>query len=260
MNDRDDVIYEEALHMRASDCDFGQRVKPAALFRDLSEAAGAHAARLGVGFEAMVARGLLWVHARMKLRFYRFPQAGERVTIRTWPRAIERRLLYPRDFELLATDGTRLVAATSAWLIVDAKTHRIVRPGAAKLEVPALEIAPEPDDALGWRDLEAGNGTEILSLNVRAGYSAVDMLGHVNNSRYVEWLCDAFPLAMYETQRMDWLQIAYTHEVLPGEEVVLRATRAVADTSLWTVVGENSANGSRAFEAMVGWRARATDE
>ena len=249
------IIYEEQRTIKAIDCDVNLQPKPAVLFRLLSEAAGTHAERLGVGLEAMVAQGLLWVHARMRVAFYASPRLDDVITIRTWPKAIERRLRYIRDFEVLDVGGQRLAAATSAWLVVDAETHRIVRPDAVNLTLPALADQvglDEPLERLSLEEIEDGRGEERL--RVRAGYSAVDILGHVNNSRYVEWICDAFPMAMYRERQLDRLQINYLHEVLPDEEVAVVVDTVSQEPGLWAVAGLNRANDTRAFEALVRWR------
>jgi len=204
MTDDPSPIYEQPLRVSAMECDFKRELKPAAVFRHLSEAAAAHATQLGVGFEAMYARNLFWVHSRMRIRFRRFPRADEVVTLRTWPKDILRRLLYIRDFEVLDAEGERIAAATSAWLIIDATTRRLVSPKAVDLALPAASGRVGLDEPLDRLDL-ALEGEERL--RVRAGYSVVDILGHVNNSRYVDWICDAFPIETFRDHRLDWLQI-----------------------------------------------------
>ena len=83
-------IYQETIRIHAYECDFNQELKPYAFFQHLTQAAGAHATQLGVGFDAFLARNLFWVHARMKIQFIRFPRIGETVTVRTWPKPSSR--------------------------------------------------------------------------------------------------------------------------------------------------------------------------
>jgi acyl-ACP thioesterase len=245
------TIYQETVRINSYECDLNQAFKPAAFFQRLTEAAGIHAALLGVGFDAMLARNLYWVHARMKIQFFSFPRAGETITIRTWPKTIQQKLFFIRDFEVLEPSGGRLAAATSAWLIIDAATRRMVPPQSANLLLPAVSDRvglAEPLERLGL----ARDGEERL--RVRAAYSAVDMLGHVNNSRYVEWICDAFPFEMFNQRQLDWLQINYDHEVRPGEELAVLANPAGQDANLWALEGINRSNDTRAFEAALRWK------
>lgn len=244
-------IYQETIKLKAYECDFNQELKPHAFFQHMSQAAGEHAARLGVGFDAFLARNLFWVHARMKIRFFRFPRLGDTVTLRTWPKTIQQKLFFVRDFEVLDANGQRLAAATSAWLVIDAVTRKLVPPHTLDLSLPRHSDRSGLDEPLERLRCPA-EGEERLC--VRAGYAAVDPLGHVNNSRYVEWICDSFPIETFRQNKLDWLQINYDHEVLPGEEVVVLANPVEDAPGQWALVGENRSNGTRAFEAALRWR------
>lgn len=96
------------------------------------------------------------------------------------------------------------------------------------------------------------NGEECL--RVRTTYSAVDIVGHVNNSRYVEWICDAFPLEFFRQRKLDWMQINYNHEILPGEEVSVLSNPSKQDGNLWAVEGINRSNDTCAFESVLHWQ------
>lgn len=244
-------IHQTNIQINAYECDFNQALKPYAFFQHLSQVAGVHATQLGVGFEAFQARNLFWVHSRMKIRFLRFPRLGDVITVRTWPKTIQQKLFFIRDFEILDSDGQHLAAATSAWLIIDATTRRLVPPRSIELSLPTRSDRSGLDEPLERLHL-ADNGEERL--RVRAGYSAVDPLGHVNNSRYVEWICDSFPIETFRRHKLDWLQINYDHEVLPGEEVAVLANPVAEESGLWALAGQNRSNGTRAFEAALRWQ------
>ncbi len=251
MTNQPPLIHHESFTIHPIECDFNQEWKPAAIMQHLTEIAGTHAAMLGVGFDVMLSNNLYWIHSRMKIKFLCLPRAGETITIRTWPKTIYRRLLYIRDFELLDGDGQQLIVASSAWVIINATTRRMAPPKSVILNLPEVHDPVGLDEPLEKLDL-AQNGDERLRL--RAGYSAVDLVGHVNNSRYVEWICDAFPIEMFKQHKLDWLQINYEHEVLPGEEVAILVNPAGHDSGLWAVEGRNITGGTRAFEAALRWQ------
>jgi acyl-ACP thioesterase len=144
-----------------------------------------------------------------------------------------------------------LAAATSAWLVIDAATRHMVPSQSANVNIPGspdLIGLDEPLEKLGL----AKNGEERL--RVHAGYSSVDLLNHVNNSRYVEWICDALPLETFAQQKLDWLQINYDHETRPGEDVSILANPVENDTNLWALEGINLSTGKLAFESVVRWK------
>jgi medium-chain acyl-[acyl-carrier-protein] hydrolase len=242
------LIHTETFSVPAIECDFNREWKPSAILLHLTEIAGTHAALLGVGFDEMLTRNLFWIHSRMRLKFTGYPHAGEQVTVRTWPRTIYRRLLYLRDFEVLNEAGQRLVSATSAWVIVNTLTRRMAPPSSVKLNIPEVHIPIDQDEPLERLD-QARDGEERL--HMRAGYSAVDLVGHVNNSRYVEWICDSFPIEMFAQRKLDFLQINYEHEVLLGEEVSVLVNPVGKDDGLWAVEGRNLTKATSAFQALL---------
>jgi medium-chain acyl-[acyl-carrier-protein] hydrolase len=244
-------LFEETIRVNAFECDINRRLKPAVFFQRMTETAVIHAARLGVGFEDMLARNLFWVHSRMKIKFFEFPGPGDMITIRTWPKTIQQKLFFIRDFEVLDAGGRKLAAATSAWLIIDAAARKMVAPQSLDLDLPALANRTgldEPLERLGM----AESGEERL--RVRAGYSAVDIVGHANNSRYVEWICDAFPYETFRHRKIDWLQINYDHEIRPDEEVSVLVNGVDHDPDLWALEGRIPSSDTRSFEALVRWQ------
>jgi len=250
MTDQPKPLYEQTIRIDTFECAFNRQWKPAAFFQHLTEAATIHATQLGVGFDTMFAQNLFWVHSRMKIKFHQFPHAGDTITIRTFPKTIQQKLFYIRDFQVIAGDGSMLAAATSAWVIINAATRRLAPPNSLNVNLPALSDRFGLDEPL--EKLNISQGAEE-KLRVRAGYSVVDLLGHVNNSRYVEWICDAFPIETFRQRTLDWMQVNYDHEVRPGEEVSVLANPIDGDGT-WALEGLNRSNDTRAFESVVSWK------
>jgi acyl-ACP thioesterase len=244
-------IYQTQIPIRSFECDINRRWKPASFFQHLTEAAGHHAEKLGCGFDVMYARNLYWVHSRMKIKFLRFPVDGETVTITTWPKTIQQKLFFMRDYQIHAENGEQLAAASSAWLVINATERRMVPPLSTGLDLPCIPEKAALDEPLDRLSVGDG-GKECLKL--MANYSAIDMLGHVNNSRYVEWISDSFPMETYRERQLDWMQINYDKEIRPGEEVSIHRHEPDGDKSLWSVNGLNQSNGSKAFEAIGQWK------
>lgn len=244
-------IYQTKIAVRSFECDINRRWKPASFFQHLTEAAGHHAEKLGCGFEGMYARNLFWVHSRMKIKFLRFPVDGETITITTWPKTIQQKLFFVRDYQIHAEDGEQLAAASSAWLVISATERRMVPPLSTGLDLPCIPDKAALDESLDR--LSVGEGGEER-LKLTANYSAIDMLGHVNNSRYVEWICDSFPVETYKDNQLDWMQINYDKEIRPGESVVVNRHQTDDNLAQWAVNGVNITNGTKAFEAIGRWK------
>ena len=251
MTNENRPVYEETLRVAAFDCDFNQALKPAAFFRHLTEAAGVHAEILGAGFDVMLARNLFWVHSRMKIQFFEFPRVGKMITFAYLAKDRPAKAVFIRDYEVLNANGKRIAAATSAWLVIDAATRCMVPSQSANINLPGSPDRIGLDEPLEKLGL-AKDGKE--SLRVHAGYSSLDLLNHVNNSRYVEWICDAIPLETFNRKKLDWLQVNYDHETRPVEDIAIRINQVENDANLWALEGINLTTGMRAFESAMYWK------
>jgi len=237
-------IWTETTTVKTYETDLNRRWKPSCFFQAMQQAATNHAASWGYDFDALVAAGRVWILSRLKIRFERFPTHDETVSIRTWPKGIGQKLFFLRDFEFHGPDGQALAAATSAWVLIDPSARRMLLPNALDFAVPhndGLSALSEPLDKIAPPD------DLPERLTVQAGYSAVDMLGHVNNARYVEWACDSLPFDLHRTARLRELQVNFLNEVRPGERISLRAGE---QEEAWYVYGQNLDRGLRAFEAV----------
>lgn len=244
-------IWTEQAQIKSSETDFQKRLKISSMFQLMQDIAANHADHLGVGYEALNRRELAWVLSRKKVRFFDIPIMGETITLRTWPKGLQQKIFFMRDHDLTGADGRLLAVSTSAYVLVSTGARRIVLPSALEHSFPdnrglsvldeILEKIPAPDEAL----------QDCCTLPI--GYSAVDVMGHVNNARYIEWISDCFSLEEHQANRPHWLQINYLNEVLPGEQVSLQRGRRAGSPRVWYITGINTSTGTRAFEAEMGW-------
>ncbi|HEY3345803.1 MAG TPA: acyl-ACP thioesterase domain-containing protein [Anaerolineaceae bacterium] len=245
------TIWTEQVTVKSYETDFQERWRPACVFQVMQEAAAHHAAHLGFDYAGMLAAGRVWILSRVKVRFFALPRLQEKVAIRTWPKGIQQKVFFMRDFELTTADGKPVAAATSAWILINPTARRMLLPSALPVPVPDNEGLSALDDVLERIHLPAGLAE---CFQTRASYSSIDQMGHVNNARYIEWITDCFPFVQYSQGGLDWLQINFVNEVKPGEEVAVAAEPCDGLPGQWAVQGTNQANGLLAFEASLGWK------
>lgn len=248
-------VWTEDIRVRAYETDIHNLWKPSAFFLAFQDAATNHAANLGYDYHSMHGAGRAWVLSRMKVYFYRFPSMGDPLTVRTWPSGIRQKIFFSRELEVISPQGDKYAAATSAWLLIDSRSRRMLLPEAlpgALPENPGLEALNED-----LMKIPASNGL-AEKFTVRAAYSDVDLLGHVNNARYIDWIMDCFPFEHFERFQPAWLQINFNNEVRGGESVRVSAGEVSGNPSRWLVVGEKSDSAEKAFEAELAWAARQT--
>ncbi len=246
-------IWTEETVVRSFETDFEEKWKPACFFQTMQEAATHHAASFGYDYQDMLANNMIWILSRMKIRFEQFPKLRQKVVVTTWPKGLQQKIFFTRDFIFASPEGERYATATSAWLLIDPAARRMLHPRMLQGQVPDNEGLSAMDE-----QLEKINPSEDLPerISIPAGYSAVDLMGHVNNARYIEWISDSFPIEHYDANQLAWLQINYLNEIKPGECVSLRAAPQDNEPSAWLVDGVNQTTGTRAFEAALGWKPR----
>ena len=247
-------IWQEETFVRGFETDFDNRWKPACFFQNMQQTATNHASNLGFDFPSLLEQGMVWVLSRLKVYFYHYPTVHDPVIIRTWPKGLQQKIFFTRDFQFSAPDGQLYAAATSAWLLIDPVKRRMLLPAALPGALPRNEGVSAVDELL--EKLEPLDSVSER-LSVRANYSAIDLMNHVNNARYIEWICDCFPAEHYRQHRLTWIQIHYNNEVRPGETVSLAAAPRPEDASRWMVTGSLNGGEVKAFEAELGWQKRA---
>jgi acyl-ACP thioesterase len=243
-------IWTSETTVKSYETDFRQCWKPACFFQNMQEAATEHATHLGFPFEAMMAQNTIWILSRVKIVFLDFPRLKETVIFETWPKGIQQKLFFMRDFNIRAGDGRPLALASTAWLLINPKARRMLTPAALTGSLPDNAGRYALDETIERINPPDGMPERLVT---RANYSAVDLMGHVNNARYVEWICDCFMQEEHAARQLRWLQINYTNEVRPGEGVCLTAAPKDGEEDVWLLQGSNQTNGAKAFEAAVGW-------
>ena len=206
----------ETFIVRATDCDVQRRMRPAALFVAMQEGGERHAITLGAGYDAMMAHGLFFALTRIHVRFVRAPRCGERVVHTTWP-GVSNRFFCPRYHTFTLEDGTPLASAGALWVMLDVNDRKIVSPNTVDLHFPDTSDIPSPID-LPTRLPHLGETTERFIRTPT--YSDYDINGHVNNTRYIGYLCDALG--------HEALDGHYPGDLIAGYEKEIREPRPLA--------------------------------
>lgn len=207
--------YSTTTRIRSDQVDMNSRMKPSALLEDMQEIAGAHAEVLGVGRSMLLDRNLVWVLTRIEVQMARYPLFGETVTIETFPMP-NRRWFFPRYFIFRDENGTQIGCAGSLWVLLDVRERKMSRPD------PILSLMPDNSDLtppLGLPATVAEITGAFESETRRPVYTDLDMNGHVNNVRYMDWCCNALGIDTMRHSELASFALNYNQEILPGQEI-----------------------------------------
>ena len=232
-------IYEMQFtlgHMH-TDC-FGY-ARPAVLLYLVQEAAGAHCALLNVDRSNL--GDLFWAITRTRVQVSRLPKLGETVTVKTWPMPTTR-VAYPRSVVAYDAQGEELFRSITLWVLMDENTRTMVLPGKSGVLVDGtltgLELAVP--HAIAARPMANTCRKQVT-------YSLLDQNGHMNNTRYMDWLDDLLPSAFHKAHRVQEFTLCYMNEAREGDAVDLHFE--LTDGPVLTVDAQR--DGNRIFSAQL---------
>ena len=184
----------------------------------MQEAAGNHAALLGLSIEKLHSEGVAWVLARMRVAPERLPKVHDTVEVTTWPVGVEG-LQYRRDFIMRDANGNVLLRAVSHWVVVSLATRKVGRVPAFIAEV-ALDNAETVMHDAKRRFPEVAENHETWVFTARL--SDIDRNLHVNNVRYMDWIFESVPENVRKESVLADIEIMYKAESYPGDIVSAR--------------------------------------
>jgi Acyl-ACP thioesterase len=193
------------------DIDFSGKIKLSSLFSILSEVATEHALLLGVWDHSMI-DNYGWILAKMYIEINKPIIYEEKIRIRTWP-SINSKVVFPRYYELLNENSDIIAVVSSVWTLLDLRKRRIAIPSRVGIKFPDNlidEISTSlPDDIIASDKLEYLSKRKVV-------YSDLDTNLHVNNARYIEWVCDLLDFRNFEEGFINRLTIQFRKEIKFG--------------------------------------------
>jgi acyl-CoA thioester hydrolase len=120
------ALFRREVALEAKHIDLLGHVNNLAWIRLTLELADAHASALGFGFEALRARGAVWVVRHQDLHYERSAFLGDRIRATTWLSEL-RGARCVRHTRLRSERGELLFAANTEWAFVDAVKLRARR-------------------------------------------------------------------------------------------------------------------------------------
>lgn len=199
--------------------DMSQQIKLSHLINHALFVSGAQAYGLGISDQAIFEEhGLVWIVTDYEIEIKRLPRFLETITIETEAVSYNKLFCY-REFRVFDQAGQLLVTILATFVLMDYATRRVR---------PVLEELVAPFEAVYSKSSRRGAKYPDLpatSEQVRqVTYFDMDMNGHVNNSRYIDWLFDSLTLDFLQAHLPKKIAVKYAKEIHYGAEV----TTAVA--------------------------------
>ncbi len=199
----------------------------------LQDIATFHARDAGFGHDEMMERGVFWVLIRKSIKMSRWPSIFSKIKVKTWSRVPNSFYAF-RDFEIYCDDEL-IGTASTTWVTLEIKKRR-------PTEIP-LEQLPITPRVEGILDYEAKKVpfSEHLSLvsTFQTRNSDLDLNGHVNNTKYTQWILDSIDYSLHNEKIISEYHINFLNEVKLGDSVeVYKDTQTSSSDSSVTFIGK----------------------
>ena len=197
----------------AVDC-YG-RLKPSMILFFAQEIAGRHCVQLEVDYDTLEKKRLFWAVTRHKVQITRLPIRGETIRIETWPMPTTR-VAYPRSMVAYDANGNELFRSISLWVLMDLDTRSMILPGKSGISVVGTLRGNELSSPLGLMAKPLNNHRQRT-----VSFTDLDRNGHMNNTRYLDWIYDLLPSDFHRSHSVHELTACYMSESREGQTLAL---------------------------------------
>ena len=208
-------IYERSFSVTAGDTDRHGRLKASRILWMLPEVAGDHSTLLGTDRESLMRKNLFWAVIRHRVQITRLPGKNEKITVQTWPMPTTR-TAYPRSTVAYDEQGNECFRAITLWVLMDLHKRSMVLPGKSGIEVAGTLRGNELATPLGLPAKTMCNSRERY-----VNFTDLDRNGHMNNTRYLDWIYDLLPGQFHREHSIREFTLCYLNEALEGQQLTL---------------------------------------
>ena len=163
------------------------RMKPSQILYLAQDMGGRHSALMSLDYDTLAGRNLFWAVTRHRVQVSRMPMRGETLRLETWPLPTTR-AAFPRSVVAYDAQGNEVFRCITLWVLMDLNTRKMIVPGKSGIIVAGT---------LRGNELPAPNGLIPKPLGTQTSrtvaFTDLDRNGHMNNTRYLDWIEDCCP-------------------------------------------------------------------
>ncbi len=206
-------MYQKKYHIGSNDVDQFLDLKLSSFFKMMQDIATEHAEVLNIGKANTLDKDLFWVITRIELDILKFPRYLQDVVLKTYP-GDDLRFIFPRYFSLEDADGQVLIKGSSTWMVLHKSTHSISLNPFNGYKAPVEHYEGELELP---QKVNSYDSTLVEVRKVR--YSDIDLNGHLNNTKYIDYIVDLHDSDFYKKNKIRHFLINYEKELKDNDEV-----------------------------------------
>ena len=200
--------YFKTWEINISQCSANSFIKLTELSNICQQTAAFHSAAWGMSYFDMQKFNQAWVLSSMRFEIFDLPIWHEEIISETWIESLKG-MRSIRDFEI--KKGNKTVArASSLWVVLNTEKRR-----PEPLAIPYDNLEQFPDrkattNAAGKIDITLP--AEKIAERIVV-YSDLDIVGHANNVKYMEWCLDAIDRKYLDNNLIKAIDLNYIKEI-----------------------------------------------
>ncbi|MDE6540697.1 MAG: hypothetical protein K2L74_01655 [Muribaculaceae bacterium] len=246
------ALFNSHYNLTAGEADAHSLMPVTLLVERVIEIATRHANCLDVGYDDLKTAGIGWVFSRMSALIERYPRINEEYALNTWIESYNRHFC-ERCFDMVDAAGSLLASVRCTFVAIDMKNRTMADLASFEREaIPTLDRPCAVRPAPRMRRLPKDCEQRALHF----GYCDIDFNRHVNTVRYIERVLDHWPLAHHDRNAVRRIDIAFSHELLYGEEATLRVAPADGADGSAHECEIIAPDGTRAATMRIAWQRR----
>ncbi|HBL76311.1 MAG: hypothetical protein A2W90_09540 [Bacteroidetes bacterium GWF2_42_66] len=219
------------------------------VFNFLIEIAWEHAQKLDWGFDALRSNNLFWVLSRVFIQVEKYPEWQEKVTVETWPTGTEGIYAF-REYAITNEQNEVIIRASSAWLILDQESKRIIRPDS--LTDNFRNFAQSKICRYPVKIKTNGRSENLVFAPVN--FTDLDVNQHFNSVKFVERALNSFEISFLSRNKVIEIEVNYLKEGLPQDSLAVSRVSVTENEDIVSLIRE--ADGVDLCTMKISWKAR----
>ena len=201
-------MFTKKVIIGSNDIDANLNLRIANFMRIVQDVIMEHTEELNVGKKETIDKGIIWVITRLSLEITRLPKYQEEIVIKTYP-GENKSFFYNRYLWVEDNKGNIIIKLSSIWTLLDKNTRMVVlnKDIASRCleehhegELP-LPIKVDITDNLGIKETR------------KVHYHEVDLNGHLNFTKYIEFILDLHDNDFYAKSPVKSLILNFAKEI-----------------------------------------------
>jgi len=220
-----EIGHRESFKIRTHEIDINRKIKIPSLLQLMQEASMSNAIQLNVSIWDLEDKALSWVLVKKVINITTLPKLGDQIDIITYPSGFEKLFAF-RDFIVKDSGGNVCVEASSAWILMNIETRKLVKPEftiASPTDVKCLE---RPNFNIPKINSQK-DGKEF-----RINWFDLDWNNHVNNVFLLKCTLESLPENILSSKQIEKISIQFKSEGLLNDVLISNCKHTDAQKTL----------------------------